>query len=90
MIGMYDFFSFKHYCALNEWNFLVSPFAIVSMRKRVRATMFWGLPWAFPLNTVNSSRLSNRITAIFPNCRLFCFNVKSFDSDSFFKNALLL
>ena len=64
---------------MNEWNFLVSnPFAIVSMRKRVRATMFWGLPWAFTLYIVNS----NRIKATFPNCRLFCFNVKSFDSNS--------
>jgi hypothetical protein len=51
------------------------------VRKRVRATIFWGLPWAFPLYTVNS----NRIKATFPNCRLFCFNVKSFDSNNFSK-----
>ena len=43
--------------------------------------MFWGLPWAFPLYTVNS----NRIKAKSPNCRLFCFNVKSFDSIFFSK-----
>ena len=38
-------------------------------------------PWAFPLYTVNS----NRIKATFSNCRLFCFNVKSFDSNNFSK-----